>query len=88
MLPMYFYKIYIILDELATGEIVQDDISCRCLPSCYSIQYDAEILKTEFNVIDHLKQLHLISNELDKLVFCIIFVLLNKRLLHIFVSSF
>lgn len=24
--------------------------TCRCLPSCYSVDYDAEILKTDFNL--------------------------------------
>lgn len=55
-MPEFAFR-FVCLDELATGELQKNDVICRCLPSCYSIQYDAEILKAEFNVENYFKQL-------------------------------
>ncbi|XP_026322231.1 pickpocket protein 28 [Hyposmocoma kahamanoa] len=56
-------------DELAMGALEADlglpdnGKACRCLPSCYSIQYDAEILKTSFDVQNYFKHLEVIMND-------------------------
>ncbi|KAJ2952351.1 hypothetical protein O0L34_g4636 [Tuta absoluta] len=49
------------LKELSTAEIkndMSDDIpKCQCLPLCDAVQYDAEILKTNFRVQDYFRYL-------------------------------
>lgn len=41
---------FFILDELASGSADEEmGETCNCLPSCTSVQYDAEILKTTFD---------------------------------------
>jgi hypothetical protein len=37
--------------------------SCKCLPSCSSIQYDAEISQTKLNVVKHYKATSMFEEE-------------------------
>ncbi|XP_049870120.1 pickpocket protein 28-like isoform X2 [Pectinophora gossypiella] len=55
------------LDELSVAELEAnvDGINasaCQCLPSCDSVQYDAEILKTDFKIQSLLKNMEAIHN--------------------------
>ena len=39
-----------------------DDSKCDCLPACNSMDYEAEILKTDFNMKQYLESLFEIYN--------------------------
>ncbi|XP_047984439.1 pickpocket protein 28-like [Leguminivora glycinivorella] len=43
-------------DELASNKLKQS--KCNCLPSCDSVHYDAEILKTNFDIKKHMKAMN------------------------------
>ncbi|XP_063533447.1 pickpocket protein 28-like [Cydia strobilella] len=43
-------------DDLASNKLKQS--KCNCLPSCDSIHYDAEILKTNFDIKKHIKAMN------------------------------